>query len=209
MARPQTPKSPVDSVPTNAARGRPKSKPAARRVRDNVERPMQIAEVRERGFLTNNNASAALIDVNKPLTEMQKLFVKHWAAGESILSASHRAGYSDSGTSAYRMVRMPNILALYTAEKLAYEAASGMTRKKVMDGLLEGVEMAKLAGEPAAMIAGWREVGKMCGYYEPVVRKVEVTVTGNALQDRLNRLSDAELLKVITEGIVDADGEPG
>ena len=116
------------------------------------------------------------------------------------MSHSAIAGYSDGATYAYRMTKMPNILKLYAAEKLLYEEASQMTRKKVMDGLLEGVEMAKLMAEPASMISGWREIGKMCGYYEPTRHKVDINVTGNVVMERMNRLSDAELLKLITQG---------
>lgn len=168
----------------------------------------RAAEVRRRGFDTDSKATAALVDPDKPLTAMQKQFVKMWAQGESITSAAARAGYAGDSSIAYRMCHMPNILRAFDEEKRLYELACSMTRKKVMDGLLEGIEMAKLAGEPASMVAGWREIGRMCGYYEP--RKVEVGVsfTGGAIQDRLNRMSDAELLKLITEDIAETADEP-
>lgn len=152
---------------------------------------------RARGRSTASKAEAALIDVDKPLTDKQRLFVKLWAQGESPLSASIKAGYTDGGTYAYRMIYMPNILALYQQEKDAFEAASQMTRKRVIDGLLEGVEMAKMLGEPSSVIAGWREVGKMCGYYEPVQVKHTVTHEGKVILDRLEKLSDEELFALI------------
>lgn len=154
--------------------------------------------VRSRGFETTSAATAALVDEDKPLTEMQKLFVKYWAEGDSIVAASHRAGYSDNATFAYRMVRMPNILALKAQYEKKYEDAAQMTRQKVMDMHLEAFEMAKLMAEPATMVSAAREVGKMCGYYAPVEVKMKVDVTGNLIVDRLNSLSDAELLKIIT-----------
>lgn len=193
---------PLSRIATKSPRGRPVTKPPAKKRGKDALVP--IEEVRARGFETNH-ANAHLVDVDKPLTQKQKDFVRHWASGETILSASNRAGYADSGTYAYRMVRMPNILRLYNEEKLAYEAAAGMTRKKVMDGLLEGVEMAKLAGEPASVIAGWREIGKMCGYYEPVRRKLDITVSGNVVMDRMNRMSDAELLRVIQGEVLELE----
>ncbi len=152
---------------------------------------------------TSTKHGAALVPVDKPLTEKQRNFVKFWAQGETILSASVRAGYSDGGTYAYRMVYMPNVLRLYDQEKKLYEESCQMTRKRVMEGLLEGVEMAKLMAEPSAMIAGWREIGKMCGYYEPVTKRIDLNVTGNVTMQRLERLSDAELLKLITETVTE------
>lgn len=201
---PRAAKSPVDKVKTKlSAGGRPVTRPKTGEKRGASERrPMLIEEVRSRGIDTSKYEDAARIDPDKPLTEMQKTFVKLWAQGESIATASHRAGYADGSVYAYRMIRMPNILALYNQEKRAYEESVGMTRKKVMEGLLEGVEMAKLAGEPASMIAGWREIGKMCGYYEPVRKTIDINVSGTLVHDRLNRLSNAELLKIITEDAV-------
>jgi phage terminase small subunit len=45
-----------------------------------------------------------------------------------------------------------------------------------------------------AMIAGWREVAKLCGYYAPERQRVEVTVEGWRLRTMFEQLSDAELL---------------
>lgn len=46
--------------------------------------------------------------------------------------------------------------------------------------------MAKIKADPLTMIAGWREVGKMCGFYEPTKAKIEVSVQGQVLIQRLN-----------------------
>ena len=159
-----------------------------------------IAVARSRGIDTSTYEGAEQIDPNKPLTEKQKLFVKFWAEGDSIHSASQRAGYADGGALAYRMIRMPHILKVYNAEKLAYEEASGHTRKSVMDMLQESFDMAKLLAEPSSMVAAAREIGKMCGYYAPVETRLKVDVQGNVVHQRLSNLSDAELLKMISEG---------
>jgi len=66
---------------------------------------------------------------------------------------------------------------------------------------LESIEMAKIKADPLTMIAGWREVGKMCGFYEPTKAKIEVSVQGQVLIQRLNAMSDEELLKL-------AEGDP-
>jgi hypothetical protein len=162
-----------------------------------------IAVVRSRGRDTSNLSAAEMAEVispDKPLTEKQRAFVQLWAQGESITSASARAGYADGGTLAYRLVKMPNVLKLYHEEKAKYEIAGDMTRKKVMDMLQESYDMAKLMAEPSSMVAAAREIGKMCGYYAPVETRMKVDVSGNVMLDRLNNLSDAELLKLISEG---------
>lgn len=176
----------------------------------------RIAKLRETGVKnsTNKPADMAACNPDRPLTEKQKLFVSEWAKGETILSASVRAGYADSGQMGYRMSKDPAILKLYNFEKAMYAESCQMTRKKVMEGLLEGVEMAKLMSEPASVIAGWREVGRMCGFYEPVKRTIDVNVKGNVIVKHLEALGDADLLKIVRGEIedvafkdVDEDGD--
>jgi uncharacterized protein YunC (DUF1805 family) len=58
--------------------------------------------------------------------------------------------------------------------------------------------MAKLMAEPATMVSAAREIGKMCGYYEPTKVDVALNVTG-AL--KLEQMSDADLYKMIETAI--------
>ena len=183
----------------------PKTKPPrASRPRAKDQDTGRKASVRAKYAETTTMAAAAMVPVDKPLTTQQRLFVQHWAKGETIPNAMARAGYNDQPSYGYRMAKMPNILALYNEEKAKYEEAAQMTRQRVMDGLLEAVEMAKLMAEPATMVSGWREIGKMCGYFT-VQHKVDVSVSGSVVHQRLNQLSDAELLKIIQGGGL---GEP-
>lgn len=129
------------------------------------------------------------------MTAKQKALINYIGQGESVVSAAARAGYTDNGTSAYRMMKDPAVLELIAQRKAAYEKASDMTRKRVMDGLLEAAEMAKLMAEPSSMVAAWREIGKMCGYYAPVEKKIKIE--GNVVLDKMERLSEAELLELV------------
>ena len=167
----------------------------------------RIAALRSRSPNNSNLAGIAQANPDRNLSQKAKEFVRLWASGESILSASHRAGYSDNGIFCYRLAKDPAVLKLYNAEKLKYEEASHMTRKRVMDGLLEGIAMAKLMSEPASMIAGWREVGKMCGYYEPRKSKIEINVSGNVTVKQLEGLPDHELLKLVRGEVEDVEFE--
>ena len=154
-------------------------------------------EARARGIDTSTYEGAMQISPDKPLTEMQKKFVRLWASGETIPAASAKAGYCDGAAYAYRLVRMPNVLALYDVEKRLYEEAAGMSRKKVMDMLIESYDVAKMLSEPASMVSAAREIGRMCGYYEPVRVKHEVSVEGKVLVERVNALSDEQLIEMI------------
>lgn len=175
---------------------------AARKIRGNNNgRGTDVA--RSRGTDTSNLSAAEMAEVispDKPLTEKQRAFVQFWAEGDSITGASRRAGYNDGATIAYRMVKMPNILALKAKYEAEWQSTRQMTREKVMDMHLEAFDMAKLMSEPASMVSAAREIGKICGFYAPVEHKVKVDVTGNIVLDRMNSMSDAELLKVISQG---------
>jgi hypothetical protein len=175
------------------------TKPQPKKRGMNADSAPRVPHAR-RGHDTSTNAGAALVDPDKPLTDKQRLFVKLWASGETIASASARAGYNDSAAYAYRLVCMPNIRRLYDEEKRLYEEASQMTRKRVMEGLLEGIEMAKLMAEPASIITGWKTIGQMCGYFEPVKQKIELTVNGQIAIKKMESMSDADLLKLLDEG---------
>lgn len=159
--------------------------------------PPPTETVRGKHLSTTTMAGAAMVDENKPLTEMQRHFVREWAKGETIRTASARAGYNPGDSFAYRLTKMPNVLKMYRAEKAKYEEAAQMTRKKVMDMHLEAFEMAKLMSEPASMVSAAREIGRMCGYYEPVKHVIEHNHSGEVTLRQLSGMSDAELMKLM------------
>ena len=137
-----------------------------------------------------------------PLTERQRQFVVNLVDhGMTQTAAARAAGAAQPGTAAYDWMRHPKIERAIAERRAEYAAASQVTKKRVIDGFLESIEMAKIKADPLTMIAGWREVGKMCGFYEPTKTKVEVSVNGQVLLQRLSSMSDEELLKI-------AEGDP-
>lgn len=146
---------------------------------------------------TSTMAAAALVPVDKPLTDMQKKFIRGIAEGESVDSAMKRAGYNDQPSYGYRILKMPNAQALLQQYQREYAQASQMTKKKVIDMQLEAYEMAKLMAEPSSMVAAAREIGKMCGFYEP--KKIEINVNGSTAQRRLEQMDSDELERMIAE----------
>lgn len=164
-----------------------------------AEQDARIAGIRNKAIETTTMAMAALVPEDKALTDMQKLFVKYLVEGDNVAGAMVRAGYNEQYSYGYRMLKMPNILKAKREYEALYAKASEMTKKRVMDMLLEAYDVAKTMQEPSSMVAAAREVGRMCGYYEPTRVKLDISVTGQAM-DRLNRLTDEELLKMIESG---------
>lgn len=137
-----------------------------------------------------------------PLTERQRQFVVNLVDHRMTQTAAARAaGSAQPGTTAYEWMRHPKIERAIAERRAEYAVASQVTKKRVVDGFLESIEMAKIKADPLTMIAGWREVGKMCGFYEPTKAKIEVSVQGQVLIQRMNSMSDEELLKL-------AEGDP-
>lgn len=175
--------------------------PKTRRAKSETTRGVAVRKAVNTGTME----AAASVDPNKPLTEKQLAFARQYARGDSIPNAMARAGYSTTQYSlGYRMIKMPNVLRVVDAERKAFEEENSMTRKKVMDMLLESYDFAKLSAEPATMVSAAREIGRMCGYYEPKKVQVDVNVQGSIAMGRLNALSDADLLKIIESGAAPA-----
>ena len=141
-------------------------------------------------------------DPSQPLTEMQRMFVHHLVHNKlNQTAAARQAGFNQPGTAANALMKNPKVLAAIAEERAEYARASGMTKQKVVEGFSEAIDLARIKADPIAMIAGWREIGKMCGFYEATKTKIEVSVQGQVLIQRLNSMSDEELLAL-------AEGDP-
>lgn len=141
-------------------------------------------------------------DPSQPLTEMQRMFVHHLVHNKlNQTAAARQAGFNQPGTAANALMKNPKVIAAIAEERAEYARASGMTKQKVIEGFSEAIDLARIKADPIAMIAGWREIAKMCGFYEATKTKIEVSVQGQVLIQRLNSMSDEELLAL-------AEGDP-
>jgi len=140
------------------------------------------------------------------LNVQQRVFVEHYVAGMSASAAAKAAGYKhdDSGSV---LLKKPYVRSSIVQMQLAVERNSEMTKKKVMDGFLSAIEQAKTLGDPTAQIQGWNSVAKMCGYFEPQKHEVNISVQGKVVVERLQSMSDEELLKLATEQPNALEGE--
>lgn len=144
-------------------------------------------------------------------TPKQRRFVSEYAIDRNGAAAAVRAGYSARSAKqiANELLTKPDLRAAVTAQEARIAADLEVTRQRVLDGLLEAVEMARERADPAAMISAWKEVGRLCGYYAPDRVQVGVQL-GDAEAAELRRLeamSDEELAAIMESG--SADQEPG
>lgn len=140
------------------------------------------------------------------LTEQQRTFARFLAEGKDVKTAGRLAGYSNSGTM-WALPRNPVVMNYVKKLQRTNERKSDMSRKRVMDGFLEAIEQAKIMSEPMTQIAGWREIAKMCGYFAPEVKKLDINVTSQRVLSTLETLSDHDLLEMIEKDAEMIEGE--
>ena len=138
----------------------------------------------------------------KPLTAQQESFVKYYVDdGMSLTGAARKAGYTN-GT---MLMKSDTVRRAVELRREEYAAASRVSKKRVVDGMLEAIEAAKLKADPAVMVAGWKEIGRLCGHSEPTKTQIEVRVNGQVMLQKMTAMSDEELLRLASEDAVDAD----
>lgn len=131
-----------------------------------------------------------------PITQKQGKFVRYLASGMTGTQAAKQSGYADPAPDAVRLLKNNAVLAALKLERMSLVKAAAMTRKKVLDGFAEAVEMAKLQGDPAVMVMAWREIGRMCGFYEAIKHEHTLTVQGEVTHKAIRGMSDEELLRL-------------
>lgn len=141
------------------------------------------------------------------LNDQQRLFCEQILKGRSPGQAARIAGYANPDAKGHAIAKSPKIAAAIKYLYKKHESVSDMTRKKVMDGMLEAIDMARIQADAGNMVAGWREIGRMCGYYAPEVKKIDINITAKRVIDKLETLSDEDLVQMIEESshIIEAE----
>ena len=139
---------------------------------------------------------------NPELTAKQARFVDEYLIDSNGAGAAVRAGYGAAGAkvTACRLLTRDNVQKALQARQAADATRLSLRREDVLAGLLEAVDQARAQGDPASLVSAWKTIAHMQGYFLPLRLKVDVAVHGNVHMERLNRLSDAELLKIIAAG---------
>lgn len=132
------------------------------------------------------------------LSDKQAKFVDATLEGKDAITAARAAGFSQPVGSAHRVVNAANVKAALSEARSELSSAVQITRADVIAGITEGIDLARLAADPATMIKGWSEIGKILGHYAPEVKKVEMSLGARAAQSKLTAMSDDELLEMIS-----------
>lgn len=136
---------------------------------------------------------------DKPPTDRQRIYANAMATpGMTETAALRIAGYSNSSQNR-EMLNSPHVQQLIQREREEYAKANAMTKRRVVDGFLRAIEIADATSDSIAMTAGWREIGRMCGFYAPQVVKHQVSFDAKSLKERLQSMSEEDLLRLSDE----------
>ena len=128
-------------------------------------------------------------------------FAEEYVLDANATAAAIRAGYSarSAHVTACRMLKEPVVQAAVAERQALVAEELEVTRQEVMRGLLDAVEIARLQADPGAMVKAWSEIARMCGYYAPERKQVDVSVSAKRMVDQFEVMSDAELLKIVQQ----------
>jgi len=136
------------------------------------------------------------------LTAKQTRFIDEYLVDANGTQAAIRAGYGALGArvAAHRLLTNVAISSAIEARQRVDAARLSVDRNRVLTGLLEAVEMAREQRNPAGMIAGLREIGKLMGLYAPERVKMAVDDGQTADLRRLEGMSDEALVALMAQG---------
>ena len=138
------------------------------------------------------------------VTEQQAAYVDGILTGKSKNAAALAAGYpTPQCPDASETVKREIALA---REKLT--DITQIKRVDVIDGIMDGIALARMQGDSGNVIKGWSEVAKILGHYAPEVKTVNVNLSQQRLMSKYEALSDEELTAIMSgEQVIDVESK--
>lgn len=136
------------------------------------------------------------------LTPAQTTFVNAKMEGKTDALAAREAGQRDA-QSLNKSVTVREELA---AARRWLTDTTQIKRLDVVEGIIDGIEIARHLGDAASVIRGWVEVGKILGHAQPDTRITNLTINQMQMRSKFEGMPLEELL-AISEGRVFEHGE--
>lgn len=123
-------------------------------------------------------------------------FAELRAKGIDRQQSAVMAGYSDAENMGRQVEQGQDVQ--QELARLRAETAKNIkvTKEDVAAGFKAAADMAQTMADPTGMVAAWRELGKLLGYYAPEVKKLEKRINKHDLLAAMDQLSDEELLQL-------------
>ena len=137
------------------------------------------------------------------VTDQQAKYVEGVLAGKPKTRAAVDAGYRDAQlVETSETVKRELALAREQMTDL-----SKITRLTTIDGILDGIALARMQGDAGNVIKGWTEIAKIQGHYAPEVKTINVNMNSQRLRSKFEALSDEELLAIQNGQVIDVTSQ--
>lgn len=136
------------------------------------------------------------------LTVRQGKFVEHYALCGNAAEAARLAGYSSKTARVIgpENLSKPAVKEAIEARQRVFADELRLTKDDVVSGVLSAIQMAREQQNPSVMIAGLVQIAKLCGFYEPEVQQVHLSVDAKGLKAKYAAMTDDELLSIAVTG---------
>jgi len=143
------------------------------------------------------------------LTQQEELLVQNLLKGFPKSVAGREAGYNfkNMKQGVDRILAKPIVRERIDALRAELSRRAKISQEDVLEGFMDAINDAKLAGDPGNQIAGWREIAKVLGYYAPERKEIEISKKAAQAQEQLAALPEEELLKIAGDDVIDGEFE--
>jgi hypothetical protein len=138
------------------------------------------------------------------LTSKQKTFVLGiMISGLSVSAASRAAGFA-SGNQGYVLMKNPNVTEAIAAMQLEYANKLDLDMDDVKEGMLDAINVGRITNNAMAMIAGWREIGKLIGAYVEPEKLITIDINDNR---SLENIPTSKLYEMMGNDVIEVNDE--
>ena len=138
----------------------------------------------------------------RSLTAKIARFIDEYSIDGNGAAAAVRAGYAagSAHVTASRLIRNAKVQAGLAHRQQALAERFDLDRQRLVDKLLKVADLAKVQDDPAGMVAAYREIGRMCGFYALEKRAVASSKADQAGLQAFEAMSDEELVAIVAGG---------
>lgn len=129
----------------------------------------------------------------------REIYVQRRALGIPQARAAEDAGLTTK--QAVLFEKSPLFEKLYKDAVSKADEEFTFTLNEVLREFKKAADIAKAVSEPASIVAAWREIAKIMGYYAPERKIVHLTAEGELMVSSMRQLPDHELMKLAEQGV--------
>ena len=132
----------------------------------------------------------------------KQLFVENLMLWLSPVDAACVAGFTTNLVGiAKQLLADEDVCAMIAGYKAQLAEKYNVSRERVLEGLDDATEMARIQADPKSMVMALKEVSEVQGYHAPrqVSMDSRVNITTSNAKSRLRHVTDAELVELAGE----------